>query len=112
MQRLRELRCERKYNQCQLAELLNLSQASISLFEKGMRFPDAEIIGHLSELFDVSSDYLLELSDVRRPISQATLCVDEAHILELYRGLDEKRLTKALGYVQKLLAEQLTGDLL
>ena len=103
MQRLKKLRCEYGYNQCQLAEILSISQASISLFEKGLRFPDAEIIAQMSRLFDVSSDYLLELSDVRRPLSHSAISVEEAHVLELYRNLDEYLEQKAVQYAQNLL---------
>lgn len=49
----------------ELAEKLNVSQKSISKYETGVRKPSFETLTEMAKLFDVSTDYLLELSDSR-----------------------------------------------
>lgn len=66
-ERLRELREERGLNQEQLGEAIGgVSRGSISYYEKGERVPTIEVLGVISELFNVSADYLIGRTDVRR----------------------------------------------
>ncbi len=62
-ERLRWLRNEREIGQNQLAELLNLSNASISYWETGKQIPSAEAIFKLATFFDVSADFILGITD-------------------------------------------------
>lgn len=62
-ERLRELRIERGLGQNALARTLGLSNASISYWETGKQEPTASAIFKLASFFDVSSDYLLGLTD-------------------------------------------------
>lgn len=64
--RLQELRQEKKYTQKQLAELLNTSQSQISKYETDSASLSAPILKLYAELFDVSADYILGLSDIRK----------------------------------------------
>ncbi len=61
--RLRELRAENKVGQTQLAEELELSNASISNWETGKHEPSASALFKLAQYFDVGIDYLLGLRD-------------------------------------------------
>ena len=47
------------YSQGKLADYLGVTQQAISKYENGDREPDIDTIIKLSQLFDVSSDYLL-----------------------------------------------------
>lgn len=49
------------------AEQLKLTRPTISLYANGQRIPDAEILKRICELCDVSSDWLLGLTDEKRP---------------------------------------------
>lgn len=49
----------------ELAEKLNISQKSISKYETGARKPTFETLTNMAKLFNVSTDYLLGLSDSR-----------------------------------------------
>ena len=62
-ERLKNLREEKRLSQSQLAKALNLSQAAISFWEDGLRVPNAQIIILLAQYFEVTSDYLLGLTD-------------------------------------------------
>ena len=60
-ERLKELRTGKGLSQAQLAEILHVSQRSISSWETGFRQPDYETLEAISKYFDVTTDYLLGL---------------------------------------------------
>lgn len=62
--RIRELRKLNNLTQTQLAEKLNTTQDTISLWELGKSYPDIEYLVLLCKLFNVSSDYLVGLEDI------------------------------------------------
>lgn len=61
--RIRELRADKNLTQAQLGAMLNVSQDTVSLWEKSKSLPPVEIISALSDIFGVSCDYLLGKSD-------------------------------------------------
>jgi len=61
---LSELRKDQGLTQCDLSEILHISNSSISAYETGSRTPNIEILIALSRYFNVSVDYLLGLSPV------------------------------------------------
>ena len=62
-ERLKQLRTAKGLSQKELASLLGLTTSAIGNYEIGLREPSIEIIKNLCKFFDVSSDYLLGLSD-------------------------------------------------
>ena len=64
-QRLRSLREEREVYQKELAKLLHVSVGTISNYETDTHLPDAEKIRALADYFQVSSDYLLERTNIK-----------------------------------------------
>ncbi len=62
-ERIKELRTEKRLSQKELGNLLSVSQDTISLWEKGKSLPAVEYVIALCEIFSVSADYLLGLSD-------------------------------------------------
>ena len=63
MSNLRKIRTESKVSQIQLAEDIGFSNGIISLWETGLRLPSADAIIILSRYFQVSTDYLLKVTD-------------------------------------------------
>ena len=61
--RLKELRKEKKLTQQELADKVDLVKGSISAYEKSLKYPSVEVLIKLCNYFNVSSDYLLGLSD-------------------------------------------------
>ncbi|MBR1820585.1 MAG: helix-turn-helix transcriptional regulator [Clostridia bacterium] len=61
--RLKELRKERGISQLKLATDLSMNQNSISRYENGTREADYATLKKFAEYFNVSIDYLLELTD-------------------------------------------------
>lgn len=61
--RIRELRILNNLTQSQLAQLVFVSQDTISLWERGKSLPSLQDLIELVRVFNVSSDYLLGLED-------------------------------------------------
>ena len=62
-ERIRELRNERELGQNRLAEILDVSNASISYWENAKQEPSASAIFKMADFFGVTADYLLGLQD-------------------------------------------------
>lgn len=58
-ERLRELRKKAGYSQEQVAEMLGLSRQAISKWESGQGKPEIGSVIKLTEIYDVSADYIL-----------------------------------------------------
>lgn len=63
--RLKKLREQKKINQTELANLLEVSNGSISKWERGDRQPDYETLEKIADTFNVTIDYLLGRSDIK-----------------------------------------------
>lgn len=61
--RLKELREENKYTQQYVAEVLNIRQNTYSQYENEKREIPIRALIVLAKLYDVSVDYILELTD-------------------------------------------------
>ena len=59
-QKITQLRNDNNWSQEELAEKLNVSRQSVSKWESGQSKPDLDKIVVLSNIFDVSTDYLLK----------------------------------------------------
>ena len=61
--RIRDLREDNDLTQKQVASKLNCSQQFYSNYELGQRDIPTDILIKLSKLYNVSADYILEISD-------------------------------------------------
>lgn len=64
--RLKELREEANLTQNELAEKLGIGRATLSNYELGVRKPDIDTLQKIAMYFDVSSDYLLGISSIKK----------------------------------------------
>lgn len=103
MLRLKELREKKRLNQEGLALKLNVSQSTISAYEVGERTPDLETLIAIANLFDVSIDYLVGLSEIRSSITNDTLLPDEIEYLSKYRKANNLSREKIKSYMDGLL---------
>jgi transcriptional regulator with XRE-family HTH domain len=71
--RLRLLRTERKLTQEELGKVLGVGKTTISQYESEVRKPDADMLKRIAQFFDVSVDYLLGLTEEKRPVKLETL---------------------------------------
>lgn len=67
-ERLKEIRTKKELTQEEFAKLLNISPSSISLYESGSREPSLATLVNIAKILDVSTDYLLGLSDNESPV--------------------------------------------
>lgn len=61
--RLKILRIKYGYTQKEISKIIGIKQTTISNYEKGLRFPDADKLKQIANLFNVSVDYLLGQDD-------------------------------------------------
>jgi transcriptional regulator with XRE-family HTH domain len=69
--RLAELRKSRGTSQKEAAKNLGISQALLSHYEKGIREPSLDFVCKASRFYNVTSDYLLGLSESRTTIGES-----------------------------------------
>jgi|GEM_PF-361773 transcriptional regulator with XRE-family HTH domain len=85
--RLRQLRLSRGFTQEALAEKLSLGIRQIHRYERGLSDPSGNIVAKIAKELDVTTDYLLGLSDLpnnNQPSEQA-LTAQEQLLLTAYR---------------------------
>lgn len=65
--RLRKLMENRGITQKTLADAINMRPQTVSLYTTGQSSPDVNALKKIAEFFNVSADYLLGLTDVKKP---------------------------------------------
>lgn len=63
--RLKQLRQEKGFTQENLGKILMVNKSSISRYEKNEQIPEINTLHKISEVFNVTLDYLLGKSDFR-----------------------------------------------
>lgn len=88
--RIKKYRKINKFTQKQLSSQLGLTPKMVSFYERNERMPPIDIIIKLSQIFSVSTDYLLGLSTEQSiPNTLNNLSIEEKAIVDLYRSLDK-----------------------
>ncbi len=64
-QRLKDLREDNEFKQTDIAKILNMTQQQYSKIEKGITEITADRLIKLSILYNVSTDYLLGLTNIK-----------------------------------------------
>lgn len=73
MNRLRDLREDKDLLQKDIAKVLNMSQTGYSKYEVGTNDIPTEVLKKLASYYDTSIDYLLCLTDERKPYPKSIL---------------------------------------
>lgn len=60
---LKTLRLRNNMTQAQLSQKLDLTKSVISAYETGLRLPSYDVLIHIAQIFNVSTDYLLGLEN-------------------------------------------------
>ena len=106
MDRLRSLREEKGITQLRMSIEIGVAQETISGYELGKTVPNVETLGKLADFLGVSTDYLLERTNVRTPVSELTvdgLSSDERELVSLFRKLRPSERGKAVGFLMGVL---------
>lgn len=83
-EKIKYLRNERNWTQAYVAKKLNISAPALSRYESGAYEPkDLTMVSQFAQLYDVSTDYLLGLSDDRNPVE---LVNNDKEFIALYEG--------------------------
>lgn len=90
---LKTLRLKSNMTQAQLAQKLGLTKSVISAYETGLRLPSYDILIHIAEIYDVSTDYLLGIEH-KQEIDLSGLSQEEvAVILNLIKVMKRNRVS-------------------
>ena len=63
--RLKELRIENNYSQYEIANIIGIAQVTYSHYELGRRSVSIQNLVKIAKIYNVSTDYLLGISDDR-----------------------------------------------
>ncbi len=99
--RLKTLRQQHKMKQKDVAKAINVSRTTISGYETKDRQPSHEKLNALANLFNVSIDYLLGVTDDDTESSSTPSNVDK-QIYALYRDLSYASKEELLNYAKYL----------
>lgn len=87
---LKSLRLQHNMTQAQLAQKLGLTKSVISAYETGLRMPSYDILIHITQIFKVSSDYLLGI-ETQREIDLSGLSEEEiSALLNLIKAMKKR----------------------
>lgn len=87
-QRLSRLLDSRNIKQNELAEAAKTTEATISRYLAGERAPHADILVEISKFLNVSTDYLLGVTDI--PDASKEISPEERILLSAYNKADER----------------------
>ena len=111
-QRFIALRKSHKLTQEKAGELVNMSQRSIANWESGERLPSISTLIALSDIFNVSVDYLLGCTDIPDKQKEPTVSNDElrAGIISRVQSLPDPALLRVGDFLAGLEAGQAIGS--
>lgn len=84
--------------QIRLSIELEVSQETISAYEKEKYYPSYQSLLKLSEIFGASIDYIMGLSD--KMTVERNLDMQEETILSMISSLDKNKKEKIIAYIQ------------
>ncbi len=103
-QTIQHLREESNMRQSELAKELKLGRTTISNYENNYSEPDLDTLIKIANLFGVSTDYLLGISDIRYSLDCVT--TKETKVLNYYRRLNDENQDIINGEMVKLYRAQ------
>ncbi len=84
--RLKAIREQRGLSQRELARMCGLGETQINKYETGLSDPNIESLKLMAENLDISSDYLLGITEsLRGHVGDGQITNEEQAILEIYR---------------------------
>lgn len=105
--RIRELREELHMTQIRLSIELEVAQETVSAYENEKHYPSFAQLVRLSNLFNASIDYIMGLSDVKKPLNLPydvthAQNYEEMQLLSLCRELSSPQVKQVFAYIQGL----------
>ena len=109
MLRLKELRLNSGITQKQLANHLRIAQNTLSYWENGKYEPDSENLTAIADYFDVSVDYLLGKTDIKKaPVEsdKGNRPAMEREFMELFELLPAEKRKTIVAVMKSLLTDK------
>lgn len=91
--RLKELRTEKNMSLNELAEALQTTSQSLSLYERAERTAGIELLAKAAKYFNVSTDYLMGFSNNRNDNNNAITVGEAAKLTEKLTGLNQNTIS-------------------
>lgn len=101
MNRLKELRLEKGLLQSDVAKVINKSDRLVGFYENGKRDMSTETLAILADFFNVSIDYLLGKSDIRKSDEQKKQEFEFAYHKEA-EGLTDEEIADAIRFYKQI----------
>ena len=105
--RLRWLRNRYGYSQATIAEKLSLSRMAYTQYESGHREPGLDTLLRIAQVYNVSLDFLLGVSDLSRV---PTFSPQEKHLISQLDRLAEDQRQHVFRILQQELGYQMLSD--
>lgn len=94
-------RIRKGLSQTEVADVLGLNKTAVSKWEGNKTFPDPDVLIKVVELYQVTADYLLGISDEPQLFDDAR--VDRPEIIELFNQLSAEEQQQVIGYMKGLI---------
>lgn len=94
--RLKMLRKEHELTQTDLAKKLSIARSTLTNWEIGRVLPDLPSVARLADFFDVTVDFLLCRTNMRKPAHLV------ANIVDFLDGLTEQEKKSAIDFIEYL----------
>lgn len=118
-EQLKIIRKANKFTQQGLADAIGIERSTYASYETGRNKPDAVLLSKIAKVFDVSSDFILEI-DTTVPLNVedisvqykkksgnklvSTLSKEEKNVLAKYRLLSDNKKAELVDFLEKNIA--------
>ena len=115
-EQLKIMRKANKFTQQGLADAIGIERSTYASYETGRNKPDAVLLSKIAKVFDVSSDFILEI-DTTVPLNVedisvqykkksgnklvSTLSKEEKNVLAKYRLLSDNKKAELVDFLEK-----------
>lgn len=115
-EQLKIIRKANKFTQQGLADAIGIERSTYASYETGRNKPDVNLLSRIAKVFDVSSDFILEI-DTTVPLNLedisvqykkksgnklvSTLSKEEKSVLAKYRLLSDNKKTELVDFLEK-----------
>lgn len=94
-------RIKKGLSQTEVADILGLNKTAVSKWEGNKTFPDPEVLIKVVDLYQVTADYLLGITNDSQLFDDAR--VERPEVLELFDQLNVGEQERAIGYMESML---------
>ena len=102
--RIRELREEAGLKQGELASILGIKQNTLSTWETGRYEPDNEMLRKIADYFDVTTDYVLGRSPLRKMHTPQVDTMNVMNLLHVVEQMTKEQFSAVLQFAERVVS--------